>query len=117
MVPERSHRALDNITFLEARGFTLTMSFASPEATETWATSAAIPENRIVVVTPPGKGATLVGHDLTTKPVPAEGWEHSTRTGPDKLQTAQEVFGVHFSRIPEVDKFVLPAGMVGDGRE
>jgi hypothetical protein len=52
-----------------------------------------------------------VGNDFNTAST-------ATRTGPDKSQTAQEVFGVHVvSRIPEVDKFVLPAGMVGDGRE
>jgi hypothetical protein len=106
-----------DVTFLEARGFTLTMSFSSPASAETWATATDIPGNRISVVTPPGKGATQGGHDPSTESIPTGGWEHSTRTGPDKSQTAQEVFGVHVSRIPEVDKFVLPAGMVGDGRE
>jgi hypothetical protein len=66
----------DDLTFLESRGFTLTMSFSTPAAAETWATATAIPGNQIALDTPPG--------DPSTEPTPTEGWEHSTRTEPDK---------------------------------
>jgi hypothetical protein len=107
----------DQVTFLEARGFTLTMSFASPDAAEVWAAAPSAPGAHGAVVTPVGKGTVPAARTPEGVPHPSEGWAHETRTGPDKSQTAQEVFGVHVSRIPEVDKFVLPAGMAGDGRE
>jgi hypothetical protein len=57
-------------------------------------------------VTPAGKGTVPAAGTPEGVPHPSEGWAHETRTGPDKSQTAQEVFGVHVSRIPEVDKFI-----------
>lgn len=55
----------DHVTFLEARGFTLTMSFASPEAAETWATSAAVTNTRLAVVTPQVKAQITWAMTLT----------------------------------------------------
>jgi hypothetical protein len=107
----------DQVTFLEARGFTLTMSFASTDAAEAWAAAHSAPKAQGAGATLAGKGTRFATTTPDEVPHPSEGWAHETRTGPDKSQTAQEVFGVHVSRIPEVDKFVLPAGMTGDGRE